>query len=243
MSIRYVHWQHYNNQECSYSMRFNGVIFDFNGTLFLDSEKHELAWKRFSDEVRGYPFSDKEMEWNVHGRTNRQILTYLLNQPISDDQLHEFVVKKETLYKQYCLQDHKGMKLIDGAEEFFNFLTERHIPMTIASSSEITNLRFFNQHFGLDRWFDMKKVVYDDYKIKGKPAPDMFLAAAGNLGLSASSCLIFEDSESGIQAAKAAGAGGIVHVDATKAANNSHKNDDVLCVIPDFLAFDAQRYF
>jgi len=55
-----------------------GVIFDFNGTLFFDSDKHESAWKKISSEIRGYPLSDEEIASKIHGRINKTILEYLL---------------------------------------------------------------------------------------------------------------------------------------------------------------------
>ena len=73
--------------------KLKGAIFDFNGTLFFDSDKHELAWKKFSSEIRGMPFSEQELADNVHGRTNRAILEYLLKKEIPEDVLQYFVVK------------------------------------------------------------------------------------------------------------------------------------------------------
>ena len=147
--------------------KHKGVIFDFNGTIFFDSDKHEQAWKKFSADLRGYPFAEVEMLQKVHGRTNRSILEYLLDKEIPDEVLRYFVAKKEAYYKYACLQDKENMKLVNGAIELFEFLNSRRIPMNIATASEITNLQFFNEQFGLNRWFDMDKIVFDDYKIKG----------------------------------------------------------------------------
>lgn len=147
--------------------KHKGVIFDFNGTLFFDSDKHEQAWKKFSSDVRGYPFTEDEMLHQVHGRTNRSILEYLLEKKIPDEVLGFFVAKKETYYRHACLHDKENMKLVNGAIDLFEYLVSRQIPMIIATASEITNLQFFNEQFGLNRWFDMDKIVFDDYKIKG----------------------------------------------------------------------------
>ena len=82
-----------------------------------------------------------------------------------------------------------------------------NIPRTIATSSEITNVQFFIQHLSLHRWFDVTKIVYDDGVRPGKPAPDMYLAAARNIGIAAGECMVVEDAISGLQAAHAAGIG------------------------------------
>jgi len=67
-------------------------------------------------------------------------------------------------------------------------------------------------HLHLDRWFDVGLIVYDDGSRPGKPAPDIYLQAARNLGLAPAQCVVVEDSRSGIEAAHAAGIGYIVAV-------------------------------
>ena len=84
------------------------------------------------------------------------------------------------------------------------------IRRTIATASERTNLDFFVQHLGLDRWFEVDRIVYDDGSRPGKPAPGVYLQAASNLGLQPAQCVVVEDSRSGLQAAHAAGIGYIV---------------------------------
>lgn len=65
-------------------------------------------------------------------------------------------------------------------------------------------------HLHLGCWFDAGLTVYDDGSRPGKPAPDIYLQAARNLGLAPAQCVVVEDSRSGIEAAHAAGIGHIV---------------------------------
>lgn len=223
--------------------RIEGIIFDFNGTLFFDSDKHEKAWKKISAEVRSYPFSDDEILKNVYGRTNRAILEYLLQTEFSDKLYHTYATKKEAFYRQSCLQDTANLKLVDGAIELFEFLQKNKIKKNIATASEIANLNFFNEQFYLDRWFDFEKIVYDDDIIRGKPAPDMFLKAAGNINVKPSKCIVFEDSMSGIAAAKNAGIGKIVIIDPLAKKSKFIDHPDVNHVIPDYSNFNTALYF
>ena len=55
---------------------YKGIIFDFNGTLFFDSNMHLEAWREFSAKLRGTPFSDDEMREHMFGRTNKDIIEY-----------------------------------------------------------------------------------------------------------------------------------------------------------------------
>jgi beta-phosphoglucomutase-like phosphatase (HAD superfamily) len=76
---------------------------------------------------------------------------------------------------------------------------------------------FFIEHLRLDRWFDVAKIVYDDGMRPGKPAPDIYLAAARNIGVAPSECVVVEDAVSGLAAAYAAGIGYIVAIGAPAA--------------------------
>ena len=223
--------------------KIEGIIFDFNGTLFFDSDKHKKAWKKFSTEIRSYPFSDEEILKNVFGHTNRAILEYLVQKEIASEQLNDYALRKEHYYRQSCLLDPANLKLVDGAIELFEYLQTNNIKKTIATASEITNVKFFNNQFGLDRWFDINKIVFDDWKIAGKPAPDMFLKAAENIGVNPSNCIVFEDSATGITAAKNAGISKVIIIDPSAEKSKFLNHPDVDQVIPDFTKFNYIHYF
>lgn len=191
------------------NMKYKGIIFDFNGTLFLDSEKHMEAWRAFSKELRGYPFTDEEMRDHMFGRTNEDIIEYAIGQKPSKELVEKYTDEKEAIYRQMCKNDMENFVLTDGAGEFLDYLKDHNIPRTIATMSEKVNVEFFIKGFGLERWFDIPKIVYDNGKIPGKPAPDIYLIAAKNLGLKPSECIVVEDAVSGIAAAKNACVGKI----------------------------------
>jgi beta-phosphoglucomutase-like phosphatase (HAD superfamily) len=69
---------------------------------------------------------------------------------------------------------------------------------------------FYFLHLHLENWFNFDTLVYDDDRMRTKPAPDPYLRAAGNLGLPPGQCAVVEDSIHGIQAAQAAGIGYII---------------------------------
>ena len=58
-----------------------GVIFDFNGTLFLDNDKHVLAWNRISQELRNTDITEEELHEKMNGRPNKLIIRYLNGRP------------------------------------------------------------------------------------------------------------------------------------------------------------------
>ena len=78
--------------------------------------------------------------------------------------------------------------------------------------SDKDNVDFFIEVFNLEKWFDLEQIVYDNGNIPGKPAPDIYLKAAENIGLAPKDCIVVEDALSGIKAAENAGIGNIIAI-------------------------------
>lgn len=191
-------------------MQSQGIIFDFNGVLWWDSDLQEQSWKDFSARVRGAPLSQQEYDLHVHGRTNQHTIEHLLGKTVAERELEQLVQEKESVYRALCMERGDEFRLSPGAAFLLDYLRDHHIPRTIATGSEISNLRFFFEQLHLDQWFDIKKVAYDDGKTPGKPAPDIFLNAARHLQLAPAACMVIEDSRSGIEAAYAAHVGTVI---------------------------------
>ncbi len=191
-------------------MRYRGVIFDFNGVLLWDTLWHDEAWKNVSGDLRGIPFSEEEMQNNVHGKANKDVFSYVLGKDIDGDELHSHIKMKETAYQGIALSKADDFRLSPGAENLFELLKENRIPFTIGTSSPEINVRFYVHNLHLDKWFNVEKIAFDDGTVPGKPAPDIFLRAAEKISVPIEKCVVIEDSRSGIKAAQNAGAGKII---------------------------------
>ena len=192
-----------------------GVIFDFNGTMFLDSPLHEQAWIDMAKKLRTEPLGIEEFYANLQGRTNLQIITYLLGRQPSADELENITEEKELLYRTRCSAPGGLHTLAPGVEKFLNQLKPTGIPFTIATGSYLPNVQFYFSHLHLEKWFRFNDVIYDDGTYPGKPSPDIFLKAAEKIGVKPADCLVFEDSYAGIRSAVAAEIGRIVTVEAS----------------------------
>ena len=104
--------------------------------------------------------------------------------------------------------------------------------------SEEVNVKFFIKEFGLEKWFDISKIVYDNGKIKGKPEPDIYEIAAKNLGLEPQECIVVEDAVSGIESARRAGIGKIVAIESMETRELYSKLPAVNDIIADFDEFN-----
>lgn len=191
---------------------YKGIIFDFNGTLFWDSEKHQEAWREFSKRLRDHAFTDEEMRKYMFGRTNEDIIAYLIGKKPSVELVEKFAQEKEAVYRDMCRKDKEHTVLAPGAIDFLNYLVENNIPHTIATMSEKDNVEFYIEEFKLAKWFDIEKIVYADGTIPGKPAPDIYIKAAKKLNLNPQDCIVVEDAISGIESAKNAGIGKIIAI-------------------------------
>lgn len=124
-----------------------GVIFDFNGTLFFDSDKHVQAWGRLSRELRGIDISPEELQAHFYGVPNNRAIEYLLQEECAEDTLTKYSERKEAYYREYCVSDTENFHLVAGAPSFFDRLTEAGIPFAIASASIRANIDFFVSSF------------------------------------------------------------------------------------------------
>lgn len=219
-----------------------GIIFDFNGTLFWDSQLHYDAWRKYSKILRGTEFSDEEMRRYMFGRTNKDIIQYCIGKEPSDETVAKYADEKEAMYRQMCLEDKANFKLADGAEEFLDFLKANNIPMTIATMSEWQNVEFYIKEFQLEKWFDIDKIVYSDGKIAGKPAPDIYRIAAKKLNLNPKDCIVIEDALSGIQAAKDAGIGKIIAIASLESHTLYEPIDYLYQIIDNFQEIDKNIF-
>lgn len=215
------------------------MIFDFNGTLFDDSAKQEDAWREFIHQEFHHPVTTAELKEFMHGRNNEFILQHFAGQPLDKETMAVLAEKKEHVYRQMCRQDPATLHLRPSAVQLLNDLKARHIPRTIATASQKSNLDFFVDSFQLAQWFDVDHIVYNNGHIKGKPAPDFYVQGAHQIGLRPAQCVVFEDSISGLEAAANAHIGRVVAiVDDAAQQYNYARLDIVDQVVTNFDEFD-----
>jgi beta-phosphoglucomutase len=214
------------------------AIFDFNGTLFRDAWFHDRAWSVFG-ERHDRPLNPGELEHRVLGFTNKEILAYLFERTLTDDESDAYSREKEALYRDLCRSRPEKCVLASGAEDFLDFLKHHRIKRAIATASIRENIDFFYETFELGRWFELDEIIFDDGEHRGKPFPDMFLSAGKRLDVPLQRCMIIEDSLSGIEAAKRAGAGCIVAISEEKALSKFDGVDGIDQLVSDFADIDS----
>lgn len=189
-----------------------GFVFDFNGTLFLDSEKHEQAWQIFAQKHTGKPLTSPDYANHVHGRNNAEILAYFFGTAIQPEEMTALAEEKEAIYRTLCAADPDNLHLIAGAANFFQQVKQAGYPMNIATAANKANVDFYFEVFQLQRWFEYDQVVFDDGTLASKPDPQPYLRAMQKCRLKPDEVTVFEDSTTGIKAANRAHVAQIIAV-------------------------------
>lgn len=218
-------------------MKYKGIVFDFNGTLFYDTPFHNIAWQQMVQEITGRDL-DSDLKQKMHGKNNKEIL-YCIQADMSEEKNKFYSLRKEELYRQICLQHPSDLHLIHGATDWFDYLKTHHIPFTIASASIKENIDFFVETFTLDKWFDPTQIVYDDGSYEDKVA--MFTKACEILNIKPEECIVIEDSVTGITHAKSAGIGCIIGIGAKEKHDHLKALGAHIC-IEDYHDIDLQLY-
>ncbi|NJR59577.1 MAG: beta-phosphoglucomutase [Cyanobacteria bacterium CRU_2_1] len=176
-----------------------GFIFDLDGVLTDTAEFHYQAWQRLADE-EGFPF-DRQANETLRGLSRRESLMRIVgNRPYSEDQILEMMEHKNRYYVE-SIKTISQKDLLPGVIDFLDELRSAGIKIAIGSASK--NARPVIEQLGIA---DRINAIADGYSVQqSKPAPDLFLYAASQLGLKPSQCVVVEDAASGVQAALTGG--------------------------------------
>lgn len=176
------------------------IIFDLDGVLTDTSEYHYRAWKRLADD-EGIPFTREENDQHLRGVGRRESLLYIIRgKRYSEDQIQEMMDRKNRYYND-MIKDMSPKDLVPGGRELLQDIHDAGIKTAIASASK-------NCQTVLERLqiMDLLDGVADGFSVvNGKPAPDLFVYAAGLVRVHTPDCLGVEDADAGIEAIKTAG--------------------------------------
>jgi trehalose 6-phosphate phosphatase len=213
----------------------DAVIFDLDGVITNSATVHAFAWKKLFDEFLekyGYLHMGQKMfdinsdystyvdgKMRIHGidsfLKSRNILI-----PLGQEEDIEMNTKfglsnsKNNFFRKVI--NEKGVSLFEDAIELINKISQRNIPIAVASSSK--NCNFLLEKTGIS---DVFQVIVEgnyiaEHKMQSKPEPDIFIEASRLLKVDACNSAVIEDAISGIKSAVSAGIGSVIAVDRNK---------------------------
>lgn len=182
-------------------MRYKAVIFDLDGVLCHTDEYHYLAWKQIADQLE-IPFT-RQINDKMRGLERMASLDVLLGQTggmLSKEIKKNLADKKNAIYLS-LLQQLSPADLEADVSDTLSRLRKSGVKLGIGSSSK--NTRLILERLGLETFFDA--VSDGTLATRAKPDPEIFLTAADMLDMEPKDCLVVEDAEAGLLAARAAG--------------------------------------
>jgi beta-phosphoglucomutase len=211
-------------------MPVSACIFDLDGVIVDTAWFHFLAWRRLANEL-GFDFDEAANE-SLKGVGRMESLDIILGWggvELTPGEKQAWADRKNGWYREYVA----GMTpadILDGALEFLQNVRAHGKKVGLGSSSK--NARTILQYIGLSDFFD---AVVDGTNItRSKPDPQVFLLGAEAMGLDPAHCIVFEDAQSGIDAALSGGfyAVGVGHPESL---------GDAHLVVPNFIGWDYPR--
>ena len=193
-------------------MNYKGIIFDLDGVICHTDKYHYQAWKKLADRLGIY--FDETINNRLRGVSRMESLNIILeraDKTYTEQEKEAFATEKNEVYKE-LLKQMTTEELSPEVKDTLEELRNRGILLSIGSSSK--NAGFILNRLGLGDFFD---AVSDGNNIShSKPDPEVFLKAAEFLKLPASECLVVEDAEAGLLAAKNGGMDSAAIGDAVK---------------------------
>jgi beta-phosphoglucomutase len=178
-----------------------GFLFDLDGVLVDTAQYHFLAWQRMAAEL-GIHFGEAENE-QLKGVSRAESLNRILawgGKTLSDAEKQHWMTLKNDWYLELV----RGMPADDylpGAHEFLRASRAAGIKVALGSASK--NAPLILERLGWIPLFDA--LVDGNVVTASKPDPEVFLEGARRLGLKPEECVVFEDSEAGVEAARRGG--------------------------------------
>lgn len=175
-----------------------GIIFDLDGTM-VDSM---WMWRQIDIEFmasRNLEFTE-QLQHDIEGMSFRETAEYFVRTyPITESTEDLMMIWIDMAKDKYA----HDVPLKPGIEAFLDEIKRRGIKMGIATSNARELLDVVAAKY---RFYDYVDAVLTANEVtRGKPAPDVYLAVAGKLGIAPKDCLVFEDIPAGIRAGLAAG--------------------------------------
>lgn len=175
---------------------YDGLIFDMDGTILDTEPTHRKAWHQVLAQY-GMTFDEAAMI-GLNGSPTWRIAEVIISSQHSDLDPHRLAAEKTALLKTMLFDTVKPLELIEVVKAY-----KGRRPMAVGTGSEHAMAEALLQHLGLRDHF-AAIVGADDVK-RHKPEPDTFLRCAQLMGVAPARCVVFEDADFGLQAARAAG--------------------------------------
>ena len=185
----------------THNLEIKGLIFDLDGVIANTADLHYRAWCKIGDQW-GFNLSKAQNE-ELKGISRKDSILKIANwagKSFTNEDLDAFAFEKNKNYLSYC-QTLGTKDILPGVYDFINASMNKGLKLAVGSASK--NAKIILQKLGI---LDLFSIIVDGNMVQNsKPDPEVFIKGAEILELEPKSCVVFEDSQAGIQAAINAG--------------------------------------
>jgi beta-phosphoglucomutase len=178
---------------------YKACLFDLDGVLVDTAIYHFQAWKNLGKQF-GYELTEEQNE-QLKGVSRVESLNKILdwaNYSASQEQKSAWLIEKNEDYLR-LISNMNPSEILPGVLDFLQQIKDLGYKIALGSASK--NAEIILEKTGLMPWFDL---IIDGNKVSiSKPDPEVFLKGAEGLGLAPETCIVFEDAQAGVEAAKA----------------------------------------
>lgn len=184
-------------------MGYKAAIFDLDGVIVDTARFHYSAWKEIAEKY-GKDFTQRQNE-RLKGVSRRHSLEILLEECglILPEEEQEFLLEYKNKSYVSMLDTLSEKDILPGVKDFLTKLREYNIKTALGSASR--NATYILEKLKLVQEFD--EIVDGNKTSRAKPDPEVFRLGSESLGIKPQECVVFEDAQSGVAAAKAGGMG------------------------------------
>ncbi len=217
------------------SVPIRGLIFDMDGTIVDNMRYHDDAWEAWHAKY-ALPFDRPSFFGRTAGRTNPEIISEMFPD-LSSEEIVARGMEKEALYVE-LYRPH--VRAVSGLTDLMARAEAADVPMAVGTAAPNDNIAVVLDTLALRARF--RTIVSPSQGFRGKPHPDMFLAAAERMGVAPAECVVFEDAPLGVEAARRAGMRAVAMLTMLKTPDFA-AFDNVIAAVPTFADLDGRFAF
>jgi len=170
-----------------------------DGVLVDNHRYHADSWQQFA-ERHGRTITPDQYAQFINGRVAADSMPYVMQRALLADEVASLTEEKEAIYRKLYAS---AITPTHGLIDFLTSLKTHNVPMAVGTSAPVSNIAFTLDGTNIRSYFS---TIVDASMIhRGKPDPEIYLAAAQRLGIAPERCVVFEDAFSGIEAGLRAG--------------------------------------
>lgn len=191
-------------------MEIKGVIFDMDG-LMIDTEKHYNQFLCRAANELGFPM--KREHALMLRSLDKRLAGPLMQKYLGAAYDHQRVKERYNKYVDEYFATHE-IEVKPGLFQLLEYLREQHYITCVATATARNRALTFLKKIGAAQYFTY---LCSGHELENsKPAPDIYLKTAKEMGLKPSDCIALEDSPNGVRAASSAGCCTIMVPDLTQ---------------------------